>query len=128
MIHCKRCGEYKQPASYTRGERGGILYKRIYCIDCARIIASNHNLMLKHGIDLNEYERLLKLQNGKCAICRIDRPTKRKRMFDVDHDHDSLEIRGLLCNNCNIGLGKFKDSIQLLEKAIAYLKGAQDCV
>jgi hypothetical protein len=43
----------------------------------------------------------------------------------IDHDHKSGVVRGLLCNNCNRGLGRLKDSVALLNAAVRYLKGGQ---
>ncbi len=42
--------------------------------------------------------------------------------FSVDHNHNTGKVRGLLCNNCNAGIGLFQDSIKILEKALLYLK------
>lgn len=66
-----------------------------------------------------EYDRLLNLQGGGCAICGAF-PTERS--LAVDHDHDTGRIRGLLCMRCNTGIGHFEDSIPLLEAAIDYLE------
>lgn len=63
------------------------------------------------------YEEMHKEQAGKCKICSIP-----KNKLCVDHCHSTGKIRGLLCDNCNHGLGKFKDNTKLLEEAINYLK------
>lgn len=76
------------------------------------------NLKAKYGLDQESYEQLLEAQTGTCAICG-DTP---ERSLRVDHEHDSGSVRGLLCHHCNIGLGHFKDNIEVLEAAIAYLK------
>jgi hypothetical protein len=71
------------------------------------------------------YERMWKEQGGKCAICGKDVTTVKtdgKYAASVDHDHDTGIVRGLLCGNCNHGLGKFKDNITTLINAIAYLQ------
>lgn len=60
-------------------------------------------------------------QDGKCAICS----TPRSRL-SVDHDHITGKNRGLLCSQCNWGLGQFRDNPQLLENAIRYLKENAD--
>lgn len=76
------------------------------------------------GIKDMTYERYLSMlntQNHCCAICNIHQ-SKLKRQLSVDHDHNTGEVRGLLCTACNGGIGKLKDSIQLLESAIKYLK------
>ena len=61
-------------------------------------------------------------QVGRCAICEeeLDKDTKH---VHVDHCHETNIVRGLLCAHCNKGLGFFRDNIEVLEKAITYLKG-----
>jgi len=80
----------------------------------------NKHLLEKYGVTLERYDTLLENQDGKCAICRISRG-ERAYAFSVDHDHDTEEVRGLLCTNCNLGLGLFKDSSELLVLAAKYL-------
>jgi hypothetical protein len=77
---------------------------------------ANH-LKQNFGLTVQDFNRLSKLQNGCCAICG-EQP---KRKLHVDHCHTTGKIRGLLCQRCNMGLGNFCDSPELLVKAIAYL-------
>lgn len=72
----------------------------------------------RYGITPEQYAKMVEDQDNKCAICTTS--------FDetkayIDHCHDSLKVRGLLCNNCNTGLGRFKDNTDLLTKALDYL-------
>jgi hypothetical protein len=63
-------------------------------------------------------------QNARCAICNADFSVLKSKQIHVDHDHSMPgrpNIRGLLCNHCNIGLGHFKDDIRRLQAAIGYL-------
>lgn len=80
-------------------------------------------LMKQYGITLQQYDELWESQGGKCALCETpDNPGRwGETSLHVDHDHDSDEVRGLLCFNCNAGLGQFKDDVNLLQKAINYL-------
>lgn len=81
------------------------------------------NLRANYGITQNGYEKILLSQNGKCAICeRTDTGSSRVKYFFVDHNHDTEVIRGLLCHTCNMGLGSFADSKELLRLAIKYLE------
>ena|SRR3989440_13042218 len=75
--------------------------------------------MLKslYGITLDDFNRLLKAQRYRCAICRKKVPN----LF-VDHSHLTGRIRGLLCSSCNFGLGHFFDDPKLLRQAIQYLR------
>lgn len=73
-------------------------------------------LMQKYGITEKIYDLMVKVQKGKCLICK----EKPKRLY-VDHCHETNIVRGLLCNKCNQGIGYFKDSINNLKNAIAYL-------
>lgn len=84
-------------------------------------LARKSNLRNLYGITPEIYDELLAAQGGACAICRGDIAGKSKKYFSVDHDHTSGRVRGLLCEGCNFGLGKFKDSSELLQAAISYL-------
>lgn len=74
-----------------------------------------------YGITVEEYEKLLESQNYKCKICLTETPTGRWKVFAVDHCHTTGKIRGLLCNECNRGMGLLKDSSSLLRAAADYL-------
>lgn len=91
------------------------------------------NNLKRYGITPYEYGKRLKAQDGKCSICRckeslIDYRTNKPQRLSVDHCHDTNKIRGLLCNKCNTGLGKFCHDPALLSQAINYLStsGAAD--
>lgn len=68
-----------------------------------------------------QYDELLEAQNGGCAICGRERADGNGRRLHVDHDHETLKVRGLLCYACNAGLGSFGDDPDLMFKAIEYL-------
>lgn len=72
----------------------------------------------KYGIVEAEVAGLLESQDSRCAICTVSIEAD----AHVDHDHESREVRGLLCGSCNRGLGMFRDSPEALEKAAAYLR------
>ena len=80
--------------------------------------------MTKPLADRLAYERMLYLQNGKCAIC--GREDNGARRFCVDHDHETGRIRGLLCGRCNTGLGFFEDNTEALRAALEYLEAGQE--
>ena len=71
-----------------------------------------------------DYDSLLETQSRLCAICKG--PSRNGKALAIDHNHDTGFIRGLLCNNCNAGLGMFKDDINLLITAVEYLQKARD--
>ena len=74
----------------------------------------------RYGITHQDYERMLEAQGGVCAICRSVE-TKKWDHFSVDHNHETGEVRGLLCATCNTGLGQFQDNPSLLVEAANYL-------
>lgn len=78
----------------------------------------NSYMKRKFGINLDQYNALLALQGGVCAICG----KKDNRRLAVDHCHATKKVRGLLCSGCNISVGRFDDSPELLRSAIAYLR------
>lgn len=81
-----------------------------------------YNRLKKTGVSPEAYESMLEKQQGLCAICRLTCT----RALAADHNHTTGVFRGLLCNNCNRGLGHFKDNIENLEAALSYLKGTND--
>lgn len=95
----------------------------------AALCTRKGSLKYNYGITLDEYNLILLKQDNKCSICKqpetqIDKRYNRIRSLAVDHDHVSGDIRGLLCGNCNKGLGHFKDNIKYLKSAIEYLEKA----
>lgn len=85
--------------------------------------ASDRRSHLRRAFALTEtqYQGMLLAQGSVCAICRT--PPKPGANLDVDHDHQTGAVRGLLCRNCNHGLGKFDDDIVNLFRAVEYLTG-----
>lgn len=80
----------------------------------------------RYNISENQYKNLIKKNNGKCDICKIENASC------IDHDHKCCPtksqscgkcVRGYLCINCNNAIGRLKDNITILESAIEYLKG-----
>jgi len=77
-------------------------------------------LKSSYGLTIGEYNKMLIDQNSVCAICGL--PPKYGHRLHLDHCHSTNNIRGLLCDSCNNGLGRFADNIKFLENAIKYLK------
>jgi len=74
-----------------------------------------------YNISASDVERLYKLQAGKCAVCGDQLIIGTKRLH-IDHNHITGKVRGLLCLQCNAGIGSFDDSVSILFKAAAYLE------
>lgn len=84
---------------------------------CNRQCKIDHNAATLYKVPISELRRMRSEQDNACAICR--RVTK----LNVDHDHATGAIRGLLCVTCNTGLGKLGDDVENLRRALAYLGG-----
>lgn len=121
--NCPRCDQDKPTAEF---------YPSTCTADglssaCIRCDVSN-KLLRKYRITLEDYERLLQEQGGRCAICHATECSTGKR-FAVDHDHDCCPgqktcgkcVRGLLCNNCNRLLGYLGDSVVRARSIAVYL-------
>jgi Recombination endonuclease VII len=76
----------------------------------------HYHLKLRYGIGADEFDELVVQQGAECAICGRPDPEH------VDHDHETGAVRGILCFNCNGGLGQFRDSIDSLLTAASYLE------
>lgn len=110
---CNTCQEIKN-FSFFRNSRNN-------CKNCEK----DSNRKRSYGISKQEFCDLLKVHNGVCGICE-KKPAIGQNLC-VDHDHKEemmtgkIVIRGLLCKNCNLGIGKLGDSLERIEKAIKYL-------
>jgi hypothetical protein len=78
------------------------------------------NLRKLYGLTTEQYDAMFRQQDGKCAVCRL--PADQGNLV-VDHDHGTKAVRGLLCHNCNRALGLFKDSTDVVRRALSYLEG-----
>lgn len=133
---CSRCKE-KYPVTYfthDKQRRDGL---RPQCKSCSRKksrawIANNSNpitpakqeinkryRLKQYGLTIDDHDSLLSLQQDRCAICDKDAST-----LCVDHDHETDKVRGLLCHNCNRGLGLLGDNIESLRRALRYLEAS----
>jgi len=124
---CPDCGETKPLAEFPRN-RSDTDGRGRYCKPChnARGAESKkrlyggsreYHLRQRYGVGQAEVDQLLAAQGGLCMICGGAEPQH------VDHDHRTGRVRGILCFNCNGGLGQFRDDPELLANAISYLKG-----
>lgn len=93
--------------------------------------ARNKALKRKYGITLVQMNEMIDRQGGCCALCRAPFPSlEGKNVINVDHDHETGRIRGILCNTCNKDLGRFGDNAAGLLRAYEYVAGIQaepDC-
>lgn len=121
-------------AAYKKTDKGKSKSRDYYQKNKERILARiqerrtenpekfrNWTLMRKYGITVEEYDRIYELQGGRCAICGTHQ-SELKKSLAVDHNHNTGEVRGLLCDNCNKGIGCLQDSTEVLDSASAYLR------
>ena len=144
--HCLKCDTIKNKAEFYIHKKNGL---SAYCKTCSKKQVKEYrennpekikelkekyketrkeirkpserkyHLKTKYGITDLEYKEMYDKQNGNCLLCNKNVEYKK---LHIDHCHKSGRIRGLLCSNCNLALGNFKDNIEVLKKAIEYLK------
>jgi len=81
-----------------------------------------HRLRSGYGVNVAHVWVMYAAQEGRCATCGTDKPGGRWKTLHIDHDHTTGEMRGLLCNDCNMAIGMAKDSPERLEAMAAYLR------
>lgn len=115
----KTCTSCKTSLKLNNFRKNG-KYLASVCNKCTVENYRAKHLEVKYGITIDFYDKLLEKQNYVCAICNL--PNNNGYKLCVDHCHSTGQIRGLLCHTCNTALGKFKDSLDILENAKNYLK------
>ena len=81
----------------------------------------NAHLKKKYGITQEDFDRMFLEQDGRCLICNTHQ-SELKTVLCVDHSHETGKVRGLLCQRCNVGIGKFEDNINFFKRIIEYLQ------
>lgn len=149
---CKKCGAEKPPDQFYWDTSRGVAYRRKTCKECEKLRSSQYMrdhreervaynlkyrannpdkvrrykrddwLKHKYGIDESTRSLMLEAQGGRCAICRRE---EGGRPLHVDHNHTTGGVRMLLCDGCNLGLGFFSDSPELMRVAREYLLAHQ---
>lgn len=83
------------------------------------LVRLSYKLQNKYGLTIDDYVAMAEAQDGLCAICACPEPNGR---LCVDHDHETGAVRGLLCHQCNKGVGHFLDSAERCQAAADYLR------
>lgn len=111
---CVKC-LYQKPLTDFRFEFKRKNKRHKICNACRNV----HRTVTRNA-NRDEYQEMLQMQNNCCAICGITSEESGKKLV-VDHSHETLKVRGLLCRRCNSGLGFFRDNQLFLAMAIEYL-------
>lgn len=122
LRHCRKCAKIRSANLYKENPEKRIKAVRKWNTNNPDIVQKwEHKRRLKkYKLSTEEHNKILENQNGVCAIC--NKTCKSGRELAIDHDHITNEVRGLLCMNCNNGIGRFEDDITLLQNAIKYLE------
>lgn len=133
MKNCPVCKETKSLEDFynNKAQTNG---KSSACKNCTDII-NRRGRIGAYGLTQEQFDNLLKEQDGRCAICQ--RAFTNTLLPSIDHDHSCCPskkqgdrpqtlcgrcIRGLLCKSCNTGLGMFNDDFERLRSAILIFK------
>lgn len=138
MKTCCQCKQQKPYQEYYKDKhsKDGFAYQ---CKACRRAYEKQYSTTDKYkqkirkqrwkeqniGITYEQYVEMFVQQDGACAICNTKVNQFNKGMC-VDHCHITNKVRGLLCTDCNRGIGSLKDNIKLLHNAISYLEKYND--
>jgi hypothetical protein len=120
---CSICKAWKEPSAYSKNksQKSGLNYA---CKACMTPRTRKYNLPTKYGISAEKFDEMMMAQFGACACCGValviggssaERPC-------VDHNHNTGQVRDLLCGRCNLAAGNVLDSSARADKLAAYLK------
>jgi len=131
---CRFCNSMKKKIEFHKGKDtwNGLKYK---CKQCSKtqhtqwrdkFPRKHKDALLRRfrGTTIDEFEKLFESQGKKCGICESYDPSS-KMGWLLDHCHKSTKNRGILCLYCNSGIGYFRDNIEIMQKAIEYIRKYQ---
>ena len=144
MKSCTKCGQTKEESEFYPGKRkrkdGTIIeFRRSHCRACelsrkskrdkrTKVQKRQAEELRKYGLTPDIKEAMLVAQGHACGICRTKKPGGRYNSWNIDHCHDTGVVRGLLCWDCNVGIGKLKDDAHLMRRAIQWLEQSEQQV
>ena len=133
MKICTECSETKPFDDFHKGKHYADGY-RSKCKQCMsnyykkrnknpeqKIKQREWSYKRRYGISIEEYNQLSESQNHACKICGSIDSRRGNKFLMVDHNHETGEVRGLLCSRCNSAIGLLEDNISHLQSAINYL-------
>jgi len=130
-FRCMKCKEVKPSTEFCRNKSTGTGF-HFYCKPCHQRqrkeslerrhggSSRHYHLMQEYGMGADEVDELIRQQGGLCAVCR------EREANQVDHDHETGVVRGIVCLLCNAAMGAFHDDPDLIRRAIAYVKEHTD--
>jgi len=137
---CTKCGQTKEDTEFylekAKRKDGSIReFRRSHCRACetkrkrdrdsrTKEERANQHLLNKYGITAEFRDKLADIQGG-CGICGTKKPGGRFNSWNVDHCHHTGKVRGVLCWNCNVGIGKLQHDANLLRRAIQWLEQSE---
>lgn len=116
---CLGCTSY-QPVTDFYGRKASADGLQQRCKKCDIEVSRANKLLARYGITVDQYDAMYEAQGGLCAICKA--PPVIGRRLSVDHCHEGTGNRGLLCDDCNLGLGLLGDTLERLRAAVFYLE------
>jgi Recombination endonuclease VII len=138
-IYCSRKCAYAAGDEFKRQRNAGLGPRRCacgaevttrvgkpVCPECRKDprpdaqIRERRRTLRTYGLTQADWDNLLRRQGNRCAICRTEEPGFRSE-WDIDHDHVTDQVRGLLCGRCNRGIGQFHEDPAILMAAAQYL-------
>jgi transcription elongation factor Elf1 len=120
---CSRCGKRKHETEFAKNQyrKGSIIVRRAYCIECGKL-AKPIPSKIKNEYE-KKYPRPKIGEIFQCPICKRKKEIWHKNQVCLDHNHETGEIRGYICGDCNASIGRMGENIDVFERAILWLKG-----
>jgi hypothetical protein len=131
---CSKCGEWKTPDDFATSSRAKC-GRQSWCRTCQKLISTiyadtsrKNNYAKNFGITIEDYNKLYEQQGGRCKGCKrtlaetVRGKRKTAKFLSVDHCHKTGTVRGLLCTNCNTGLGMFEENPEFLRSMATYIE------
>jgi hypothetical protein len=117
---CSRCRVQKPLTEYYLKPDSATGTHGSQCRECVKLQVLESLRRRKYGLTPDQWNKLFKSQGSCCAICKTT--DSEDRAWHTDHSHETGKTRGILCKNCNLTLGFAKDSTEILQSAVIYLK------